>query len=132
MKFNEISMISNEISNLKEKIHSNMIYLEENLMKSVNVSIEREIQDLKEKQIYLRNARLEILEKENNLIKQTKAVSSISLDFKLRSSHKISQMIESLITTSNSENKRKEEIKLLENIILNRDEETNDFIIQVI
>lgn len=60
-----------EIKLFEEKIYNNNIYIEEELIKKLIPSTEKGIEALKESLFLLRQARLELLEKENKLTMQS-------------------------------------------------------------
>ena len=72
VKLEEINFIDDEICNLKQKVQANIVYVDEELIKIIGSSTEKEIKFLEENIDIIRVDRLQILQKENQILIQLK------------------------------------------------------------
>ena len=72
VKLEEINFIDDEICNLKQKVQANIFYIDEELIKTIGSSTEKKIKILEENIDLIRMDRLQILQKENQILIQLK------------------------------------------------------------
>lgn len=145
IKIDEIKLIDDDILLLKEKVRANMSYVEEELIKKIGFSTENQMKVLTDTLASLRINRLQLLQKENQTTIQLKIIQkgdellSFNPKKKVKKLHsalpkvwKIALMLESLTQSFDDPvEKKKYEVKILEDLILSREDEIIDLIDEV-